>query len=469
MNRSLTRSAPGYPPALAPAGAPAVQDGPFAGFAARAPLIALAMLAVVAVRVHEVLPLIPALRPALLVSVGGSIYLWTRSRPQVRAAVLANPTIRLILIYYGWCVLTLATSMWRGESLNSLRAFMPAILLSVAIMMVPPRRDVLDRILYWYVVILGGFGAAAMLLGNAWRGRLEFGGMYDSNDLASLMIIGFPIAIGVMTRGLGRRRIVAAAAAALMMFTIVATGSRGGVLGFAAAVFVLASGLKGTRRIWVVGLMAFGLLAAWATSSRIFQNRIRSFWNLENDYNYTSDVGRKAIWERGRGYILAHPVLGVGIGCFPVAEGGSWDAMGRTGKWSTAHNAYIQAGAELGIPGGTLYILLLINGVVIARRLARGYRFRNGATEYRPEFVASMAGFATTAVFLSHAYFNGLFALLGLLALSDRVFQLELRPPPSPAQSDAAAAAHAPVPVLRRGERGGFAYGVARFSPRSHG
>ncbi|MCI0432996.1 MAG: O-antigen ligase family protein [Gemmatimonadetes bacterium] len=465
MNVSLTRSRRGITPAPALAGGGAAAAiGPLSGFAAHAPFLAIAMLAVVAVRFHEVLPLIPALRPALLLSVGGTIYLWTRTSAARRKAVLANPTIRLVLIYYGWCILTVLTSMWRTESINSLRAFMPAVLLALALLMVPPRRDIVDRVQRWFVFLLGAFGAAAMVLGNGWRGRLEFGGMYDSNDLATLMIIGFPMAIGVMTRGAGRTRTLAAVCAAIMMFTVVATGSRGGVLGFAVAVMVIAAGLKGTRRLWVAGLMAFGLLVAWGTSSRIFQYRVRSIWDLENDYNYTSDVGRKAIWERGRGYILAHPVLGVGIGCFPVAEGGSWDAMGRTGKWSTAHNAYIQAGAELGIPGGALYIILLINGAVIARRLARGYRLPDGRREYRAEFVASMAGFATTAVFLSHAYFNGLFALIGLIALTERAFQLEASGGLSPQAGQPvplqAGAAHA-----RNGERGGLALGVARFSP----
>ena len=36
-----------------------------------------------------------------------------------------------------------------------------------------------------------------------------------------------------------------------------------------------------------------------------------SLTNLEQDYNYTSDSGRKAVWARGRAYWRANPGLGV--------------------------------------------------------------------------------------------------------------------------------------------------------------
>ncbi len=459
MRARALHPAQGYAPAAS--GSAAVLPHELAaGYAAKAPLLAVAMLAVVAVRVHEVLPLIPLLRPALLITVGGFIYAWSKTGSAVRRAALSDRTIRLVLLYYAWCIATLLTSLWRGQSIASLRAFLPAVLLTITIMLCPPRKAVLDHIQFLFVVLIGMFGFAALQASRGWGGRLEFGGMYDSNDLAAVMTIGFPLAIGSLTRGTGKQRLIAGVCAASMLFTVVATGSRGGFLGYMAAVLVLAWGLKGTRRIWVVGLMMFAMLIAWGTSSRMFKNRVRSLTNLENDYNYTSDVGRKAVWARGRGYIRAHPFLGVGIGNFPVAEGATWTSANRSGKWSTAHNAYIQAGAELGIPGGALYILLLVNGALIAVRLSRGMRLADGTWEYRADHIAALAGFSTSAVFLSHAYFNGLFALLGLIALTERSLAAESRLPVLdrvPADAPLPAAPIGP----RHGERGGLAHGVA--------
>ena len=41
----------------------------------------------------------------------------------------------------------------------------------------------------------------------------------------------------------------------------------------------------------------------------------------DSDYNHTSETGRMQIWSRGIGYMLANPLLGVGPGNFPSAEG----------------------------------------------------------------------------------------------------------------------------------------------------
>ncbi|MBK6308442.1 MAG: O-antigen ligase family protein [Gemmatimonadetes bacterium] len=77
------------------------------------------------------------------------------------------------------------------------------------------------------------------------------------------------------------------------------------------------------------------------------------------------------MWARARIYIARHPVTGVGMGNFPVMEGQYIAEIGRSGKWSTAHNSYYQAAVELGVLGGALFL----TQVLLALR--RGWRVRS--------------------------------------------------------------------------------------------
>jgi O-antigen ligase len=177
-----------------------------------------------------------------------------------------------------------------------------------------------------------------------------------------------------------------------------------------------------------------------------------SITNLEDDYNTTAETGRKAVWRRGRGYIREKPLLGVGLGNFPIAEGQALEAANSRGKWSAAHNAYVQAFAELGLPGGTLLILIIVSGSVVGVRFARGVRFGDEIVT-RPEYIASVASYSVSAIFLSHAYFSPYFALVGLIALADRAAQFG-----ATAASPHVGVTEVSAPIRAAGERGGLAW-----------
>src|SRR3989442_13656065 len=83
------------------------------------------------------------------------------------------------------------------------------------------------------------------------------------------------------------------------------------------------------------------------------------------------------VWKRGIGYMLGRPLLGVGAQAFGVAEGTlapeavEREEYGKGFKWSTAHNAFVEIGAEIGVLGLLLFGALLVGGF---RGLARARR-----------------------------------------------------------------------------------------------
>jgi O-antigen ligase len=228
----------------------------------------------------------------------------------------------------------------------------------------------------------------------------------------------FPFALAEGLRSRGRRRVLGFLAAGFLLLVAIKTGSRGGNIALLCGAAVFVFGFPLGRSVPLLFALVASLAIGWFLAPASFRDRMGTVSSLDEDYNYTAYSGRQQIWQRGRQYILEHPVAGVGAGNFPIAEGDFAAALGQHAKWSTAHNAYIQAFAELGLIGGGLFIAILL--VTASRGLELWRRSRAPAGWHMPEYLASLSAFALSAVFLSHAYFYTLYALCALTALAYR-------------------------------------------------
>jgi O-antigen ligase len=434
MVRHITPAAGLMPQRSATAMAPASawpQAIESAGFWRWTPWIALMMLTVSAVRLHELVPGVAALQPALISTFGGLGACLLVTGAAARRAALRHPLVRLGFAYWAFMILTVPFALWPGLAFGSVRYFLPGVALLTVIMLCRPTRRSLFVLHAGMVAATTLYAVYAKLYGRVvGDGRLRAGlGMYDSNDMAALLALSFPLAVGLARAERGPVRLAAGGAAAILVAVILASGSRGGLLALAAGAVVLVLGIRGAGRIAALAVLAAVTLGLWSYSPS-FQERVASITHLEDDYNLTDERGRKAVWQRGRQYIRENPVVGVGVGNFPIAEGAHFSVLyygTRGAKWSTAHNAYVQAYAELGLIGGSLFVALLLLGVRFSWRMWRGAR-AGPAGAHRPEFLASLAAFMMGAVFLSHAYFLPLFALLGIIGLAHRVHAPEPRP-----------------------------------------
>lgn len=382
------------------------------------------LLAIVAIRLHEVVPALSALRPALVLGVGGFIALWAASAQRSRSAVLSDPSLRWVVLYAVWAAITVPFAMWPGQGAGTLRSFLPAILLVAAVLLLVPSERTIVRVLFGFVIAsaINALAMVALASTTAWGRALVGGGSLDSNDLALVMAITFPMALGVATRLSGWRRLACLGAALALVLSTTATGSRGGTIAFLVGALVFVLGQRGSRKFVFLGLLVVAGVFAWFNASRSYRYRMTELVKGEKDYNYTAYGGRKQIWERARLYTIQHPIVGVGVGNFPVAEGEHLETLGMVGKWSNAHNAYLQAFAELGFPGGLIFLGMLISTGLRAAKHWRPRSNRSGGAAYhRPELLAAVLAFAAGSYFLSTAYFYSFFALVGLIALSDRI------------------------------------------------
>jgi len=426
-----------------------------------ATLVAILLLAVITVRMHELVGPLRYLRPTLTLGVFGVGLVIMRSSVKARRDAMRHLPMKLMMAYAAWIGLMLPFAIWKARAFLTFQGIVPAVLLVLALCMVAPTRKVLEKVTLAYGVCLAVMAGAVWVVGTSEGGRMSVGGTYDANDMAALMACGTPLILGIIVRGRGRTRWLMIGALVLVGSAIVASQSRGGFLALLAATVVFGLGFKASKRIGMVIALVVAGLIGWTFTGEDFRERMGSILELEDDYNFQTFDGRIAIWTRGIGYAFERPITGVGPSNFGFRDGQWLAEHGMTGKWSAAHNAYIQSFADLGFPGGLLFLGMLL---VAARNTYALWRPRLnvGKGFHRPEYLASVLALMVAAFFLSLAYSFIVFGVLGIAALADRVRRAEDRRNRTAKQMTAAALQQqAMAAAVAAGQNPAQAYGLA--------
>jgi O-antigen ligase len=383
-----------------------------------------AFMVIVVFRLHELLPrVILLVRPALVMGPLVLWYVWRHSSPAIRMSMTRDKIMRGVAFYFCWAVLSVPFSLYPRLAYDTTFGFFPLLLLTAVVALLPANRRNLDAVLFMLMAGGGLLGIAALAVGNTSGGRLQVTQSLDPNDLAAMMAMTAPLALGLAFRVKGWRRLCAIAVIFITALVIVRTDSRGSSIGFAVGMIMVILLSRGTRRLVGLLLVAVGAVVLWNAAPSSYKERMQSLNDVGSDYNATDYYGRKQVWKRGLEYAATNPILGVGVGCFPVAEGNRLAKVGMRGKWSASHNAYVQALAELGFPGGLTFLFIMFSSMRMAIRWSSWNRSRPvPPDEQRPELAACMFGLAVASFFLSFAYFWAWFAIWGICSLAGRAY-----------------------------------------------
>jgi O-antigen ligase len=216
---------------------------------------------------------------------------------------------------------------------------------------------------------------ALLVLGAGIAGRdRPAGTFFNPNFLAGFLAVALLLVVGWLLfpePGARRRRpprvALAVGEGALLLAALLATGSRGGVLALMAGLLVLL--VLRSSRAAAAGIAA--AIVALLLIPNPFVQRLQTLPQTDS-FAFT----RLAIWKSALSMMLDHPWLGIGLGqfefvstryAFPVTT--HWAKYTRVAE--NAHSEYLQAGAELGIPG-----LLVALGVVALLAQAAVRRLR---------------------------------------------------------------------------------------------
>ena len=259
------------------------------------------------------------------------------------------------------------------------------------------RRSSQARKVALILVVYGvAVAAFALLQGVAPNGKLYwvrvprmggwiYGPYVNHNHYAGLMemLVPIPLVISLSRLAHEKTRIAAGVAAAIMAGTIFLSGSRGGMLAVFAelAIFgVILFRQKRSVRI-ALGLVAFAVvlvsLLVWLGGKEL-TTRVGSI--SQEARGEMSGGMRLFIYKDGIRMFGHHPVLGWGLGTFPVVYP-QFRSFYTNFFVNEAHNDYVQLLAEMGVLGfGTMVWFLTVMYRQAWRKIAKWPTEVSGAT-----------------------------------------------------------------------------------------
>jgi len=384
-------------------------------------------------RLHQAIPQLGMLRPALLLVGAAGVYAFLYPRALSRGNVLRVWVMRRVSILAVMACLSAPFGLSLGGSASYIINFYAKTLFTCLLLALAIRnaRD-LYTMLWSYVISCGilsyfalfvfQLSAAASVAKNA---RLSELYMYDANDVCVVMLIGlaFTLLLLQVTRGIKRVGLIVVAMA--IGASLARSGSRGGFLGliaFGAAALLLMNTASVARRVSLLLVVLAGM-AAFAPTG--YWEQMQTITSPKDDYNMIDPNGRKALMMRGLGYMKAYPFFGVGIDNFGRAEceiSGIKVGGGGT-RCGAPHNSYVESASELGVVGGLIWATTVFGGIFamwrLRRRLPRSWRRGNdverllyNSTSY---FAIALTSFAVSCFFVSFAWLDIFYIVLAMM------------------------------------------------------
>jgi len=382
-------------------------------------VLALALYIVVAVpKTNALLPALDVFKPGKILAVLVLLTALTtpladRLRAVFRTRVAKAGGLITLLMIVG-----VPFSIWPGHSLGYFRdqGLQTFFLFALAAAAFTDRRAVPVLATAW--VLGAGLGALRMLAPGALsvQGRVMMSVAFDPNDSAALLVCTLPFALWMSSRR-GLSRVAGIVTALASVLAIVRSGSRGGLIGLAIIGLFMLYVAPPRRRLAFVAAALVGALVVSFTASDDLRARMKSVFSddaKQEDYNFTDRDGRIEIWKRGIGYMVARPLLGVGVDGFETAEGtlGGKQNEGFGIRYAAAHNSFVQIGAELGVFGLASYIAAILfaaTGLLgVRKRALRARQFVPALADQELALTAAaisaLIGITTTGFFLSFGY-----------------------------------------------------------------
>lgn len=219
-----------------------------------------------------------------------------------------------------------------------------------------------------------------------------------NNEFAVVMAMNIPLLV-LWLRETGHRslRWLLMAMIGLSYAAVLSSWSRGGLITLGVTtLFLLWSGKR--RYLAIPLLFAGGVLAIAVLPAKWFE-RMGSIGTYQQDDSATS---RLEVWQAGLTYARDHPLTGAGFD--------GWIAVQPNPEHPIAwHSSYVQILTEHGLPGFTLWSLLIFGSMLSLSRLgglARRARAPPWVGDYADMLRASLAAYAAGGLFLGLAYWD---------------------------------------------------------------
>ncbi len=246
--------------------------------------------------------------------------------------------------------------------------------------------------------------------------RVYWNGIYDNpNDLAAMTILAAGVALSIATAAMQSKMVrrLTVGCAAILILIVLITESRAGFLGLVTGMALPL--LRKMRRAAIAFYAIVALCAGLAVVPHGFWVRMSGLKDLssistirEADKSGSAEQ-RWQIQKTAFKIFIDHPLLGVGLGCYPLANNKYRPDLGLR----DAHDTYLRLAAELGLPGLLIWAALVVSVLKQVKRTLRG---KSKLQSVEPIWLKyGLFGFLVAGIFGSYSDLTILYLVLGMM------------------------------------------------------
>jgi putative inorganic carbon (HCO3(-)) transporter len=214
---------------------------------------------------------------------------------------------------------------------------------------------------------------------------------------------------------------------AASVFSVILTYSRGGLLGLATVLFLIA--IMSRYRIVAVALLGATALFTVSFAPEAWMNRMGNMAHGKVD---SSEQQRLIAWRTGWNLVMDYPITGGGLEAYPdvvVFQHYQPEEMPGGRESAGPHSIYFQVLGEQGFVGLALFLALLASCFFSMRALRRRARNRSPGhwvIPYTRMFEVSLAAFAVSGAFLGKAYFDLWYEIVACMVVLQILYHREV-------------------------------------------
>ena len=367
-------------------------------------------------RLHEVFPQLDPIKIPLLSALASYFVLFWHIIITEKVKIYFRIEHKYFGRFFGWVVIGIMFSSYPPTAFGSFTS----VYMKIGIMVLAISWLMTE---FWHfklahlLIICSGLAVGFVTLYNNANGigmveetRVTIPGtsLGDPNDLS--LVLSFPMSYAVAfatTKGTGKgKTLLGLFAMVIFVSSIIATQSRGGLLGIVAVFGIFGLRIIKSKLLLIsigsVGLMVLVLAAGISD---------RKSGGAEEEGVDASAMGRIHAWEAAFNMAIKNPMTGVGLSLF---LDNYWDYATHSraeGQAHVTHSTWFQVMAEAGIFGFGLFIHLIIQIFFSIQGSLRRLDALKGTPKENPDMTAiavgtyaGLVGFCVSGTFLSQGF-----------------------------------------------------------------
>lgn len=376
-------------------------------------------------RLHEVIPLLYSFKIPLLLSMGALFSLFWHLCLTQKFTIYWTRELTLLSIFFALIFIGVFLASNRPVAINYFKAVYWKIIImmfAIAWLTKGPKDFslaslviVISGILVGVVATLNKINGIGLVEGTRVTIGRDIGSVLgDPNDLALVLLFPAAFAISmVVTKGIGRYYYyLGCLSTGILFFAIIATQSRGGLLGILTifAVFAIKK-IKSKMLLLTLGLIVPLLLFTLAGISG------RQSGGAAEAGIDASAQGRLYAWEAAVGMGVNRPLTGVGLDNFYYNYyfySPHWDGLNHA-----VHSTWFGVLAETGILGFIVFVMIVVSLLKLSARSVRLIEQQaciNSAMHACSQALfAGLVGTMVSGTFLTHGFTWPIYIFAGLI------------------------------------------------------